>query len=413
MQADAVKSEMQELRELLLLTPLEKIHHSVKLTGDSSLLVNDALHKHPPAQSEITEALEGYLDYSMPDLIARDPEKYGAALAPVIGPAIRSAIAQAIAALNEKIEGVTTSISPRSLLWRARAKRLNIPFRTYVMAKNKSFWVERVIWANDEGILLRDVSSSKAEEDNAMFSAVLMTLRSYSADALNLQVERFGCDVIELGGRVIVVSAVGQSIFAVVAHGSIKPDFKDLLMDQHLALLSKAKDEVKSFVGDVSIFAKYERHLQKALQIGEEVKTDAPKRGVKFYFFVAVIIAALVALGYYFWQTREHSKDVERSAQLLDATPGIEVLSHEDDKIVILRDRLAPPASTLVQGLSGLTIKEIPYLSADPKIGWERLRRSYPLASLSISKNLVTCSKSCEQVMGFPFESYGLTLVTN
>ncbi|KAF1713711.1 hypothetical protein CSC71_06470 [Pseudoxanthomonas sangjuensis] len=122
--------------------------------------------------------------------VQRRPETVVNAVFPVIGPAIRRSIQEAMRQLSADIDrAVNNALSPRSLKWRVEAWRSGVPYAQVVLRHTASWRVEHLFLIQPEsGLLLGHLTASGLPELDAdavagMFTAIQQFVRdSVSGD---------------------------------------------------------------------------------------------------------------------------------------------------------------------------------------------------------------------------------------
>ena len=122
---------------------------------------------------KLVRALEPSIAESLTSSVRRDPRPLADALFPVMGPAIRRAIAHTLASMMESLNRtVEHSFSWRALQWRWTAFRTGKPFAEIVLLNTLEYRVEQLFLIHAEtGLLLQHLSTdARSGEDDSRVS---------------------------------------------------------------------------------------------------------------------------------------------------------------------------------------------------------------------------------------------------
>ena len=142
-----------------------------------------ALRSNDP---QLTRALAPSIEEAITASVRRDPRPLADALFPVIGPAIRKAIAHTLSSMMETVNrSVEQSISWRAVQWRWTAFRTGKPFAEIVLLNTVQYRVEQVFLIHaDTGLVLQHVSADAGvAEDPDQVSAMLTAIRDFVRDS--------------------------------------------------------------------------------------------------------------------------------------------------------------------------------------------------------------------------------------
>lgn len=172
---------------------------------------------------ELAAALAPTVEHAIGESVRRNPREIATAIFPVLGPAIRKAIAEAMAGLVQAVNrAVENSVSPRGLRWRLEAWRTGVPFAQVVIAHTLVYRVEQVFLVHAEtGLLLAHVPEEQGA-DASLVSGMLTAIRDFVADSFRSR------DAGELRtfsvGDVCVLAEPGpQAYLATVVRGQHAP----------------------------------------------------------------------------------------------------------------------------------------------------------------------------------------------
>ena len=151
--------ETQALEKMTAIEELEKTleERAEEINGleskrDAALAVFD---------KRLAKALQPTFEETLRASIKKDPRPFVDAVTPVMGTAIRKAIAEALGAMMQSLNRtLDNSVSVRSLQWRLEAARTGKPFAEIVLLHTLEYRVEQVFLIHREtGLLLQHAVS--------------------------------------------------------------------------------------------------------------------------------------------------------------------------------------------------------------------------------------------------------------
>jgi outer membrane protein OmpA-like peptidoglycan-associated protein len=360
-----VGPEQRELRTLAahLLDPSVQVRDVSRVLPDAiALRSNDA---------QLTRVLAPTIEDALTASVRRDPRPLADALFPVMGPAIRKAIAHTLAAMMDSLNRtVEQSVSLRALQWRWTAFRTGKPFAEIVLLNTLQYRVEQVFLIHREtGLLLQHVSADAGAGQHAdQISAMLTAIRDFVSDSFNTSGSD-SLDALRIGELSVIVEQGPGAVLACVVRGMPPADvhatFESTLESIHL----RFAPELEQFRGDASQFETARPLLEACLL--SQYRSAGTSGSYRRWAFAGLVVLALIG-GWAFIRIRD-GRRFDAYLARLRAEPGIVVVSaqRESGRFVVsgLRDPLAIEPATLVDG-TGLTADAIdarwqPYQAID------------------------------------------------
>jgi outer membrane protein OmpA-like peptidoglycan-associated protein len=360
-----VGPEQRELRTLAahLLDPSVQVRDVSRVLPDAiALRSND---------SQLTRVLAPTIEEALTASVRRDPRPLADALFPVMGPAIRKAIAHTLAAMMDSLNRtVEQSVSLRALQWRWTAFRTGRRFAEIVLLNTLQYRVEQVFLIHREtGLLLQHLSADAGAGQHAdQISAMLTAIRDFVSDSFNTGGGE-SLDALRIGELSVMVEQGPRAVLACVVRGTPPADvhstFEATLESIHL----RFGPELEQFRGEAARFEAARPLLEACLL--SQYRTPATGRSYRRWAIAGVVLLAIAAA----WGVLR-IRDARRFAAYLDrlrAEPGIVVVSAERDggrfTVSGLRDPLAADPAALVAG-TGLAADAIdarwqPYQAID------------------------------------------------
>ena len=389
---DASAAELAELRELILgaerrrLEELERRLDAAGLTREElAELLPEAIALRAGRDRQLARALAPTVESAIGESVRRNPRPIATAIFPVLGPAIRKAIAEALAGLVSSINrALEHSLSPRGLRWRLESWRTGVPYAQVVLRHALVYRVEQVFLIHaDTGLLLAHaVAPELAASDADLISGMLTAIRDFVADSFSREREVGGLRRFSVGELTVMVEQGPQALIAAVVRGeapdTLLPQLQDTLETIHLQFAGALAD----FDGDTAPFAPARPLLEECL--ATVVETDRAQEGRRRTVWLPWALAALlvaIVLGGLALRARLRW---DRAVARLRSEPGIVLTQAERDggrwRFAGLRDPLAPDPAVLLAG-QGVDTGRVeqrwePYLSLRPELVLARARRN-------------------------------------
>ena len=365
-QADADAALFERLRTLVL-------GGDDRRMDELAELLPRTIRKHARDNpAELADALREPVGYCIKDSIRQDTRLYADALFPVMGPAIRRAISEALKSLVDSIDYmVNTSLSPRSLMWRWEALRSGQSYASIAMRRSFAFQVEEAFLVHRESGMPMAYAHREgvASMDEHAVSAMLTAIQSFMGDSFSRGEDDQLNEVLH-GGRHIWLF---HSEFAVLAaviwtqEGTKPPaSLRDKLASIFDEIRIAYGAHFEDFDGDAGRMAGIDEDLKRCLegQVAEDGGGGAVKVGLVVVGGVLGVLAIyLLSLWYMDYRAEQYRRSVLNVAEVLDRTPGLQVhrVRLPQDGVYRLtgvRDPLADAPSEVLdaQGLADVAV---------------------------------------------------------
>jgi outer membrane protein OmpA-like peptidoglycan-associated protein len=377
--------EWHRLRHLLFGTERESLNALSAKIGDRDSLARSVAGILPEAialrakhDDRISHALAPVVEESLQQSVRVNPQPLVDALFPIMGPAIRRSIAEALTDMMSTFNrAVEQSLSPRALKWRFDAWRTGQSYASVVLLHTLVYRVEQVFLIHREtGLLLRHAQADQVVvQDPDMVSGMLTAIRDFVGDSFQVRRDD-GVDAIRLGDVSIQVRVGPHAILAAVVRGD-PPDTVRVQLSETLERLHRSHAVVlKRFEGNSTPFANVDHSLRACLTAQSRIKGGVPWRG-----YALVGLGATLLVG---WAIVRHQAAAHWNELLtrLEHEPGLVVLESSratQSHVQGLRDPLARDPSEVI-GAQDLRRYDIiwdwkPYLSMDPQITLRRAKQ--------------------------------------
>jgi OOP family OmpA-OmpF porin len=314
-----VGPEQRQIREIVARLDDRPAH-----TRQLSQLLPDALALRS-ADPQLTRALAPSVEEAINASVRRNPHPLADALFPVMGPAIRKAIAHTLSAMMESLNRtVDQSLSWRALRWRITAWRTGKPFSEVVLLHTLVYRVEQVFLIHREsGLLLQHVALADAPaQDAGMVSAMLTAIRDFVRDSFGTGQDET-LDALRVGETAVVVEQGPYAVLAALVRGTPPPGLRARLKEALESVHLQRGAELQAFDGDSAPFETARAPLQDCL----ETRFKPGERSTSWRRWALTAIAILVLLGVWAGLRWREQSRFDGYLTRLRAQPGIVVVA--------------------------------------------------------------------------------------
>jgi outer membrane protein OmpA-like peptidoglycan-associated protein len=376
----AGSSALASLREILVgpeqrgVASLEaRLDDEERRTAEIGAVLPRVLARHA-GDPELTKALAPSVEKAITASVQRNPRPLADALFPVMGPAIRKAVAAGLAGMVESLNRtLELALSRRSIAWRIEAWRTGRSFGEVVLSKTLLYRVEQLFLIDrNSGLLLQHVAADvEGVRDADMVSGMLTAIRDFVKDSFDVA-EQDSLGALEVGELRVLIEAGPHAAIAAVVRGAVPHDYRDALVEAVEAVHFQFGEVLADFRGDASVLDGSRPILEQCLQTRFVAEQRAPRRRGAGVLLALGLTVLLVWLAF---SVRAERRG-QRYLEALRAQPGITVVAAERSRgrliVTGLRDPLAGDALPLLAaaGLSAGDVREqwTPYQSLDPEM---------------------------------------------
>jgi OOP family OmpA-OmpF porin len=393
--SDSTTDELAELRGLLLapeqikLSDLqERLDNPARYADDVSRALPRAVALSTSKDDRLTTALMPSVEAAIGVSVKKNPQRLVDAIFPVMGPAIRKAIANAftemVQSLNQTLE---YSVSLKGLKWRLEALRTGKSFAEVVLSHTLLYRVEQVFLIHREtGLLLQHVEAGAAGvQDVDLVSGMLTAIQDFVHDSFGAK-SSSALDSMDVGEFTVWVERGSQAVLAAVIRGTAPGELRRLMQDALDAIHVEQREALEAFTGDAAAFAASRPHLVSCIQMQTEEVTR--KRPSPVLLASAGLIVLALAL-WLFFSIRESRRWNDYLGRLR-SEPGLVLVSAEKRGgkyyITGLRDPMAADPAAL------LPASKIDPQDVVPR--WEPYQASHPDFVLARANRLLEPPRS-------------------
>ena len=373
-----VGPERQQLDELA--DRVEQVAVTPQMLADQ---LPEAIALRTSRDRQLGRVLAPTVEAALRESIRRNPRDIASAIFPVLGPAIRKAIAETMAALVRSINSaVEHSLSVQGIQWRIEAWRTGVRYADVVIKHALVYRVEQVFLIHAEtGLLLAHVTAPDLNVPDAdLISGMLTAIQDFVRDSFR-PAEGGTLSAFTVGEHTVHVEAGPGALLAGVIRGQC-PEAVPLRLQRTLEQIHlEYATQLGDFEGDALPFASAAPLLEENLET--VLSTDrgtarAPLLWLRWAIPLAAL--ALVAVGlatasWLRWRRAVRVIGAEPGFVLVDASRswrrwhfrGLKDPMARDPRVVLTAAGLAPPT------IAG---EWKPYLSLDSAMVVARARQA-------------------------------------
>lgn len=378
-------AEMEQLRELLLGGEIGRLRQIEERLGELGLSVEELADVLPEAialrnsrDNQLEKTLMPTIEDAIGESVRKRPDEITNAIFPILGPAIRKSIAQALADLVANINRtIENDLSWQGIQWRIEAWRTGVPYPQVLMRHSLVYRVEQVFLIHREtGLLLQHAAVPELDTaDGDMVSGMLTAIRDFVQDSFSGGSEG-ELRTFAVGEMTVVVEQGPYAMIASVVRGQA-PESLHVVLEEALETVHiQFAPPMRDFDGDTDKFEQSYPILAECLQT-EYSRAKEEKRGAglktKLLVVWVVIFFVLFWVGFGYYRS---ARRWEGAQEALRATPGI-VLIEADRflgkwEFVELRDPLAGDPNMILneRGVDTTDVSHswTSYISVEPEM---------------------------------------------
>lgn len=255
----------------------------------------EALEDRTNSDDKVADVLAPTIDQAIAGSIDQDPKKLAESLYPIMGPAIRKSISEALQQMLENFNQLLEeSLSPKSLRWRFDAWRTGRSYSELVMLNTLEYRTEQVFFIQRETSLLiqHQVSDITDAKDPDMVSSMFSAIQDFIEDSFSTD-ETNELNTLRLGDLTVVIQRGPAAVVRGRVPENLRTDMVRFLESMH----SKKRALLADFSGDPDDFLDLEPDVRKLLQSG---KKEEETKKFPWPAVLALVIAG-IAFGHWQW----------------------------------------------------------------------------------------------------------------
>src|SRR5208283_1244493 len=330
---NAGNDRFPELRALIVGPELEDIRLLQQRLNDPNIraeevghILAEAVRMQTSGGTALRHALQPIIEQSIRTSVQRDPGILSDALFPIIGAAVRKAVASALQTLLQTLNGVVEQrFSFRSLAWRWEAITTGRSFAEIVMLRSLLYRVEQVFLIHRAaGLLLAHrVADTAVIKDADMVSGMLTAIQDFVQDSFGAnQADKL--ETAQVGKFTVWIQHGPSAILAGLLSGSPPKGLESVFQSVLETISSEYAEQLADFNGDAAPFESCQPLLAKCF-MGQAPPSKSRFSPLLWLVPSAVVIALAV---WAFFSLREAARWNDFIRQLREQ-PGIELTQAE------------------------------------------------------------------------------------
>ena len=324
----------------------ERVEKREVRAADVADILPEAIHSSHQKDDELVQSLKDPVGNVLKSSFREQPEFFGEALYPVMGPAIRKSIMHTLRAFVQEINtAVEHSLSAKGIKWRLQAWRAGVPFGDFVLQKTLLYRVEQAyLISRENGLLMGHVHSEASRiKDSDAVSAMFTAIQDFVKESFSP--DRDGrLETADMGEFTLWAVHGPHALLVCVIRGVPPKSLRARLSAVLERIHFRFGEAVRHYSGDTATVPGVEEELQACLKYqAQQESTEEKKRLSTPMILVLLALAVLFSwLGYQRWQ---HVQDFDRFDNAIRTSPGIYVGNLDRDGEIIrvtgMRDPLA------------------------------------------------------------------------
>lgn len=395
-----VSAEIEQIEDLQVkVGKLESDFAKSLKPEEISPILPQAIQQSSKENNQLREATLPLVEANIRISAKRNPALLAEALFPVIGPAIRRAITEALSQMVQSLtKTLDNSVSVQGFRWRMEAWQTGKPFGEIVLLHTLLYRVEQVFLIHREnGLLLRHVAGNPADihatidnsmrENAEMVSAMLTAIQDFAKDSFKTAFTD-QLDTLEYGELSIWIEHAPKATLAIVIRGNAPLELREVMQETLEIISHEQRRALENFKGDAGTFALTQPHLENCLRFKLD---DAAKTSNKRLYWLGAGLL-LIALTVGFFLARDYWRWTN-FLQNLKAEKGIVVTETErgwfSHSVSGLRDSLSKSPQDIMKANSyndsAVKLNFGNYLALDEEFVLQRARTALnPPASVTL-----------------------------
>ncbi|AFZ00386.1 OmpA family protein [Calothrix sp. PCC 6303] len=381
-----ISDEMVQLRSLLFgmeSEQLDELHKRLKTPKiqpeDISCILPEAVMLGTTDGNKLGEAIVPTVENAVRISVEQDLNVLSEALFPILGTAIRKAIASA---LEETIQSLNQtlnhSLSLQSLKWRVEAVQTGKSFAEIVLLRTLLYRVEQIFLIHKQtGLVLQHVVAPLViTQDPDLVSGMLTAIQDFVKDSFTLK-KGDGLQSLQFGELTIWIEEGPLAVVAGIIRGNAPQEFRGVFQDTIAKIHLKFHQELRDYNGNSELFLPSKVYLENCLQA--QYKSSTKKK----YNYVGML-SGLSAIALSIWGFFYVRQQLRWNAYVhhLNSLPGIVITKAERQNGKYLLTGMRDPITGDINPISQqfqINQDDIKatweyYLSLEPEIATKRAK---------------------------------------
>ncbi|WP_144394267.1 OmpA family protein [Pleionea sediminis] len=297
----------------------------------------DAVAKRNAKDDSLSQQFSPLIQSSIDHAVNNNRRQFAQMIYPVIGPAVRKAVASALTEMIAKLNYLLKqSLTLSAVKGRFKAWRLGMSYGEYLILQNLHYQVEQVFLIHQEtGLLITSLSSDQViKKDPDMVSAMLTAISDFISDSFESTSADSKLNAIKFGDFTLLIERGPSAVVAIAVRGVVHQDVENQLQEVSEQVHEKYSDALETFNGEAKGFADVEDILESVLIHEEAINEE--DTSVPWFSIIALGLLLVWGVVTGVNNAIMESK-VSQVIAAIGETPGYQVLEHqlEDNQLTV------------------------------------------------------------------------------
>ncbi len=301
---DSSRDELSELRALLLGQQIIELQALQKRLDDPAVraeelsqILGQAVALSVKRDGGLQRSFYPIVEQALKISIAKNPGILATSLAPIIGEAVRKAVANAFRAMADSVSFMLErSLSWESIKWRFEALRTGKSFGEIVLLRSLRYKVQQVFLIQRQtGLVLQYLAApGEGISEAELASSMLTAIGDFVSDAFTSKHSQ-ELGVLQTDDFTLWAHHGPQATLAATILGTPPPELKNVFAHENELIHRQFAGVLANFDGDSSRFDGARPHLQNCL-LGQ---TGRPQKQSRWWqFALAAVLLVTIAVGF-------------------------------------------------------------------------------------------------------------------
>jgi len=257
------------------------------------------------------------------------------ALYPIIGSTISKYFAEAIKAINEKVE---RNLSPEGILRKLRAWMQGVSEAELIIKESMPVTIRAIFLIHKaSGLIISEVQNPSHQIlESEMVAGMLTAIRSFVNDCIIQSGFDAELSEIEYGGSKIMLEAAGCCYMAVVADGVTTPSLINKIRHILEVIVEEYSKEMENFDGDLATVPPEIKPILTQVFAGDVLKSNTQPN---ILLIIVLVVSVAIAVPWILIHQRQQ-QEIQLKTQIVQALANAPELSVYGIGIEVTQDRV-------------------------------------------------------------------------
>jgi len=280
----SAKDELAHLRTLVLAPEQSEISELKQRLNDPriraeelSRVIAEAIVMRTATDQKLATALLPTIEIVLRDVVKKDPKFLAETMFPIIGLAIRKAIAEALRSMVQSMNRTLEyAFSWHGILWRIESIRTGKPFAEIILLHTLIYRVEQLFLIHKEsGLVLQHAAADSIDvKDADMVAAMLTAIQDFVNDSFSTK-EDASLQNLNLGELTVWLEQGPKTLLAAVIRGIPPQELKAIMQEILENIEFEYGSAIANFEGDAAPFGACKPDLQYCISQAQQTDSGA------------------------------------------------------------------------------------------------------------------------------------------